>query len=52
MKANEKFEELKGFLLYHVRNNPERKLKDIIPLLNELFRNIEEPTNQLKEKKQ
>lgn len=43
MTSKEKFEKLKEFLLYHCRNNPKRTLKDILPLLNELLKNIDEP---------
>lgn len=43
MKSTEKFEHLKEFLLYHCKNNPKRTLKDILPLLNELLKNIDEP---------
>jgi len=43
MKSKDKFEELKEFLLYHCYNNPKRTLHDILPLLNELLKNIGEP---------
>lgn len=50
MKANEQYKELKEFLMYHIRNNPKRTLDDILPQLNELFRNIGD-TQIKKEKK-
>ena len=42
MTSKEKLDELKEFLLYHCRNNPKRTLKEILPLLNELLKNIGE----------
>lgn len=51
MKAADKYEELKAFLLYHVHNNPDRKLKDILPLAEELFRTLGEPVKQIKKGK-
>lgn len=51
MKATDKYEEIKSFLLYHIHNNPDRKLKDIFPLLEELFRNLGEPVKQIKKGK-
>lgn len=49
MTSKEKFDELKEFILYHIRNNPKRTLKDILPFLNEFFRKVGEPS--IKEKK-
>ena len=43
MTSKQKYEELLEFIKYHIRNNPTRVLKDILPLLNELLRNIGEP---------
>lgn len=48
MRKN-KYEELLEFLQYHIKNNPKRTLIDILPLLNELLRQMD--TSQIKQEK-
>jgi len=43
MKSVEKYNELLDFILYQAKSNPEIKLKEIIPLLNEVLHRIGEP---------
>ena len=48
MNDSEKFNELVEFLIFHMKKNPEIKMKDLIPLFNEFMHRIKEPSLTIK----